>query len=83
MGKAGTRRQCYPRCIGRLSTHTVSQDELGNSSEVHGNATEEVVVTTQTDQTCRSDGTLEAAEDEDSGCVRYEEADQAEQGWIG
>jgi hypothetical protein len=62
---------------------TVTEDELGDTSNIHSNATEEVVVATQSYQTCRSNGALKAAENEYGGGVWDEEADEAEQCWIG
>lgn len=56
---------------------TVSEDKLSNTSNVHGNAAKKVVVATQSNQTLGSHGTLEAAENEDSGCVRNEETNEA------
>jgi hypothetical protein len=48
---------------------TVTENELGNTSNVHSDATKEVVVAAQSRQTCRSNSTLEAAENENRGGV--------------
>lgn len=83
MGKAGDMISTTTKSCGIHGLRTVTEDELSDSGKVHGNASKEVVVATQSDQTLGSDGTLEAAEDEDGGCVRDQEADEAKQCWIG
>lgn len=68
--------------VGECRRRTVSENEFGNSGDVHRDAAKEVVVTTQSDERLRSHGTLKAAQDEDCGRVRDQEADQTKKCWI-
>jgi hypothetical protein len=61
---------------------TIAQNELEDTGDVHRKGSEEVVIPTDTDQALRSDGSLEATEDEDGGCVWYQEANQSEKRWV-
>jgi hypothetical protein len=81
IGNAGRRYQ-YAEADRKVSIHTVTKDELGNASQNHRNASEEVVISTQTDRRLTWHGALESAEGEYGGRVRYQKPDQAEQRWI-
>jgi hypothetical protein len=63
----------------RRTRLTVTKDELCNTSQVHSDAAEKIVIPTQADETLRGDCTLEAAEDEDRGSVWDQESYQAEE----
>jgi len=64
---------------------TVSEDELGDTGEVHGDGAEEVVVAGEAGEGVGRDGALELAEGEDGGGVWDEESEQTEErrvGWM-
>lgn len=62
---------------------SVSEDELGHTSDIHGNGAEEVVVGVKTDERSWCHSSLEAAENENGGCVGNEESQETEQSRVG
>jgi hypothetical protein len=67
---------------GRYRLLTVAQNELHDTGDVHREGAEEVVIPTDADQACWSDGSLKTTENENSGCVWYQEANQSEKRWV-
>lgn len=49
--------------------HTVSENKLRNTSNIHRNRPKEIIIATQAHKTLWRDGALEPAEYEDGGCV--------------
>lgn len=82
MGNAELRISDSAR-VARSYVLTITEDEFCDASKVHGNAPEEIVVSAQANETLRRDCTLEAAENENSRCVRDEKTNQTEKRWIG
>jgi hypothetical protein len=62
---------------------TVSENELCNTSKVHGNGAEEVVITVQADETGWCYSTSQTAKGEDGGCVWDQEAEKTKEGRVG
>ena len=67
----------------RTSGLTVTQNKLGKTGNDHGDASEEVVVGTQANEGVWRYCALELAEREDGAGVWDEEAEEAEQTWVG
>lgn len=65
-----------------LSAHTIAKHKLRDTSKDHCNASKEVVVATQSNQTLRRYSTLESAKNENGRCVRNKETDQTEESRI-
>lgn len=61
---------------------TVSEDELGDSGNVHSNCAQEVVISIETVQTVWGGRTLKSAETQDGGCVRDQESEQTQKGRV-
>jgi hypothetical protein len=66
-----------------VEERTISKDKLSNTSDIHRNAAEEVVISTQSNETGWCDGALETTKNENGGRVRNQETDQAEERWVG
>jgi len=62
--------------------HTIPENEFCNTSDVHRNAPEEIVISTQSHQTLRRHGSSKAAQGQYRGRVWYQETDQTQQSWI-
>ena len=60
----------------------VSKDELGDTSNVHCDGTEEIVVTAESSKRSRGNSSLETAETENGGCVWNQETQKTKQGWV-
>lgn len=72
----------FPSRLDEKQQHTVSKNEFCNSCKNHGNATNEVVVTSQSDQTGGWIGTLETTKDQAGGRVWDQESQEAQKGWV-
>tara|TARA_R110002003_G_scaffold6_6_gene301 strand:+ start:10477 stop:10731 length:255 start_codon:yes stop_codon:yes gene_type:complete len=68
---------------GVVQERTISKDKFSNTSDIHRNAAEEVVITTQSNETGWCDGALESTQNENGGRVWDQETNQAEKGWVG
>jgi hypothetical protein len=66
-----------------VEERTISKDKLSNTSNIHRNAAEEVVIPTQSNETGWCDGALESTQNENGGRVRDQETEQAEERWVG
>lgn len=73
----------YGREQRREESITVSEDEFADTSNVHSDGAEEVVVAIETDKTGWWDGSLKTAEDKDCGRVRNQETDETEKSRVG
>jgi hypothetical protein len=62
---------------------TVAQDEFANTSKIHSNGTEEVVVAVQTDETGWRYSSLETTESKDGRGVWDQETNQAKESRVG
>jgi hypothetical protein len=66
-----------------VEERTISKDKLSNTSNIHRNATKEIVIPTQSNKTGWCDGALETTQNENGGRVRDQETEQAEERWVG
>jgi len=76
-------RSAYVSNIKPEDILTVTENEFGNTSQVHANGTEEIVVGAESDKRGRSYSTLETAKNENGRGVRNQETQETEKSWVG
>ena len=62
-------------CGLSMDNHTVSENKFCDPSNIHGNATKEVIIATESYQTLRRNSALKSTENEDRGGIWNEKSD--------